>query len=300
MSSHILGAGLVVLGAIGWGSLGLASTQLSQLGLSNLLITGLRIIGSIAVLIFCIPLFYKSLRNLKAKHIPQLVLQSLLGMLGMTLFYFGAVRSVGPAIAVALLYTAPMWSLILSYLFFKEQLSLKSISITLLAVVGVGLMMVGSTNLNMSGVLFGLASGLCYATYGVLGKEIIQCYEPNFLLFSSMMISAVAIIPFLNASEINIMLQGLNMEMLGAMFLLIVIGTLLPFALFTQGLKYLKASQAAIYTIFEPVTAVLLASFLIGIQLSNLQIIGIGLIVSVALFNIIFSMLEKSQKHQYS
>lgn len=117
MQSHWLGAVLVILSAIGWGSLGIASTQLSQLGLSNLSITGLRIVGSFAILLLFIPLFYKSLIILKAGHIPKLVLQSLLGILGMTLCYFSAVQSIGPAVAVALLYTAPIWSVVLSFIF---------------------------------------------------------------------------------------------------------------------------------------------------------------------------------------
>ena len=125
MQSQWFGAMLVILGAIGWGSLGIASTQLSQLGLSNLSITGLRIVGSFGILLLLIPLFYESLTMLNRGHLPKLVLQSLLGMLGMTLCYFSAVQSVGPAVAVALLYTDPIWSVILSFFFLKEHLSFK-------------------------------------------------------------------------------------------------------------------------------------------------------------------------------
>ncbi len=289
MQSQWFGAMLVILGAIGWGSLGIASTQLSQLGLSNLSITGLRIVGSFGILLLLIPLFYESLTMLNRGHLPKLVLQSLLGMLGMTLCYFSAVQSVGPAVAVALLYTAPIWSVILSFFFLKEHLSFKSILLTSVAVAGVACMMAGNTDLNLTGVLFGLASGICYAAYGVMGKEIIDHYQPKFLLFSSMSVSAIAIFPFLDFVEIFGVIQHLNPQTLWASFLLIVVGTLLPFALYTQGLKYLKASQASIYTIFEPFTAVLLATYIVGIQLSNLQIFGIILIISVSLLNVLFT-----------
>lgn len=116
----------------------------------------------------------------------------------------------------------------------------------MVAVFGVACMMIGDTNLSLTGVLFGLASGICYAAYGVMGKEIVD-------------------------------------------HLLIVIGTLLPFVLFTQGLKYLKATQASIYTVFEALIAVLLAALLMGIQLLNMQILGIILIISVSILNVLFS-----------
>ena len=64
-----------------------------------------------------LPFLYKVLRTLQFQDIPKLVIQSLLGMLGMTFCYFNAVQHVGPAIAVALLYTAPIWSVVLSFIF---------------------------------------------------------------------------------------------------------------------------------------------------------------------------------------
>lgn len=289
MQAQWFGAVLVILGAIGWGSLGIASTQLSQLGLSNLSITGMRIVGSFVVLLLLIPLFYNSIRMLQRKHLPALVMQSLVGMLGMTLCYFSAVHSLGPAVAVALLYTAPIWSVVLSFVFLKEQLSLKSILLTSIAVVGVACMMAGNAELKIVGVLFGLASGLCYAAYGVMGKAIVDHYQPKFLLFSSMTVSALALLPFLDAAELSAVLQHVTAGTAWALFLLIVVGTLLPFALYTQGLKYLKASQASIYTIFEPLTAVLLAACIVGIQLSFVQVFGIILIISVSLFNVLLT-----------
>ncbi len=45
--------------------------------------------------------------------------------------------------------------------------------LTFVAVSGVACMMLGDNQLNMTGVLFGLASGICYAAYGVIGKDIL-------------------------------------------------------------------------------------------------------------------------------
>ena len=85
-----------------------------------------------------------------------------------------------------------------------------------------------------------------------------------------------------------------------ACILLIVFGTLLPFALYTYGLKYLKASQASIYTIFEPLTAVILASLFANVQLSNAQIFGVILIISVSLLNVILGKADLIPEKVYS
>ncbi|MDH2047473.1 DMT family transporter [Acinetobacter johnsonii] len=298
--SQWFGALLVIMGAVGWGTLGIASTQLANAGLSNSSVTGLRIVGTFICLLAFLPFLYKVLRTLQFQDIPKLVIQSLLGMLGMTFCYFNAVQQVGPAIAVALLYTAPIWSVVLSFIFLKERITLKSMMLTLVAVSGVACMMLGDNQLNMTGVLFGLASGICYAAYGVIGKDIIDHYSPTFLLFSSMMVSALAIFPFIHFQEIESLVSNIDFNIVIACILLIVFGTLLPFALYTYGLKYLKASQASIYTIFEPLTAVILASLFANVQLSNAQIFGVILIISVSLLNVILGKADLNPEKVYS
>ena len=298
--SQWLGALLVILGAVGWGTLGIASSQLAAAGLSNTSVTGLRVVGTFICLLALLPFIYKVLKTLQFQDIPRLILQSLIGMLGMTFCYFNAVQYVGPAIAVALLYTAPIWSVILSSIFLKEPLTLKSVLLTIIAVSGVGCMMVGEHRLNLNGVLYGFASGICYAIYGVMGKGIIERYSPSFLLFSSMMISAVAIVPFIEFQQIVAFKEQLNLATFSACLMLIILGTLLPFALYTHGLKYLKASQASIYTIFEPLTAVILATLFANAQLSSIQIIGIVLIISVSLLNVAFSKASTNAEKIYT
>ncbi|WP_151710947.1 DMT family transporter [Acinetobacter brisouii] len=298
--SQWFGALLVIMGAIGWGTLGIASTQLASTGLSNSSVTGLRIVGTFVCLLILLPFIYKILSTLTPRDIPQIVMQSLLGMLGMTFCYLNAVQHVGPAIAVALLYTAPIWSVILSFVFLKEKLSIKSMILTLIAVIGVACMMFGNNQLNITGVIYGLLSGICYAAYGVIGKSIIDHYSPTFLLFSSMMVSSIAIIPFIQFHEIAAFASQLNLLNITACIMLIVFGTLLPFALYTHGLKYLKASQASIYTIFEPLTAVILASFFTKTQLSSMQILGITLIIGVSVINAILGSMERSSVRTYS
>lgn len=47
----------------------------------------------------------------------------------------------------------------------------------------------------------------------------------------------------------------------------------------------MPAAKAAVFTVFEPFTAVMLAVFLLGEQLGVLQSMGVFLIIAVAVLN---------------
>ena len=87
---------------------------------------------------------------MRAKEWLSLMTQSLIGVLGMTLCYFYAVSQVGVSMAVALLYTAPVFSLVLAKLILGEQISVKSALIAIVAVIGVACLMALS-NASLSG-----------------------------------------------------------------------------------------------------------------------------------------------------
>ena len=118
-----------------------------------------------------LPSLYRTFLSMRAKEWLSLMTQSLIGVLGMTLCYFYAVSQVGVSMAVALLYIAPVFSLVLAKLILGEQISVKSALLAIIAVIGAACLMAGDKfSLNM-GVVVGLLSGLCYSLYGILGKK---------------------------------------------------------------------------------------------------------------------------------
>ena len=63
------------------------------------------------------------------------------------------------------------------------------------------------------------------------------------------------------------------------------LGTVVPFALYMKALEKLPASRASVFTIFEPLTAIALATILLHQSLSLIQYVGVVLILLAALFN---------------
>ncbi|MDO4998205.1 MAG: DMT family transporter [Neisseria sp.] len=285
MQAQHRGILFIIFATLCWGSLGLLGSLLNRTGLTGTQVATLRIVIAAAILCLLLPYFYRLARHLTISNVPMWCVQSLIGMLGMSMFYFAAVSRIGVSLSVALLYTAPIWSLLFSRLILHEIISKRAMILTIIAALGVAFSMAGKSSLDILGIVFGLASGMCYALYGVLGKRVMNNTPPMLLLFSSVSISAIVLL-MLPATHTT--LQQFIALPVSAWFTAIAlafVGTILAFAAYIKGLQSMPASKAAIFTVFEPLTAVLLAAWLLDEQLNQLQYLGIAMIVAVALLN---------------
>ncbi len=113
------------------------------MGFSGWQVTILRIVTAAVIVLAMLPTLWPQLMKLSAKQWFGLAMQSIVGVLGMTVCYFFAVSYVGAGPAVALLYTAPVFSLLFSKFLLSESITRKSIALAFMAVFGVGLTMLG-------------------------------------------------------------------------------------------------------------------------------------------------------------
>jgi len=63
------------------------------------------------------------------------------------------------------------------------------------------------------------------------------------------------------------------------------LGTIVPFFLYMNALKKLSATKASVFTIVEPLTAIILATVLLQQPLKPLQMVGVTLIIAATLMN---------------
>ena len=276
----------IISAAVCWGTLGIFSTYLNQLGFSGWQVTILRIVTAALIVLFMLPKLYPQLLKLSAKQWGGLALQSLIGVLGMSLCYFFAVIYVGAGPAVALLYTAPVFSLLFSAVLLQEPITRQSALLALMAVFGVGLTMLGDEAKVNWGIALGLLSGVCYSLYGVLGKRAMHYAHPAPLaFFTSIVISAGVLLLLPETYRTYGQLSTLPLATWGYALGLSLIGTVVPFALYMKALEKLPATRASVFTIFEPLTAIALALLLLHQALSWIQYVGVVLILLAALLN---------------
>lgn len=285
MDKENLGAVQVAAGAVCWGLLGVLGASLNRLSFTGTEVAALRIVIAALLLLAALPYFLPYLKRLSPRMLPMLVLQSLTGMLGMSLFYFSSVARVGSSLAVALLYTAPVWSLIFARIILGEGITRRSALLTVVAAAGVGLTMAGGGTADILGIAAGLGSGICYSLYGVLGKRAMQGNPPMLVFFTSICFSALVLLsmPDTHRAAAKLWQQPLP-AWLSAVGLSLV-GTVAAFALFVRGLEKMPAAKASVFTVFEPLTAVLLAAVFLGERLNGPQYLGVVLIIAVAVLN---------------
>lgn len=295
----VLGIVQVIAAAMCWGTLGIFSTYLNTVGFSGWQITTLRIVTAAILLIAMLPWLWRVLVRLQPKHWLNLSLQSLIGVLGMTVCYFIAVVQVGVAMAVALLYTAPVISLVLAHFLLNEKMNRLSIMLAVLAFVGVALAMSGKDFQLSWGVVFGLLSGVCYACFGVLGKKAVhEKHASHLVFFTSVSVSAAALLlmPATYTTFSSLLDKAPSIWLY--VFGLSVLGTITPFWLYMKALEKLAATHAAVFTIFEPLTAIMLSVILLQEKLMFWQTVGIGLIILAALLNALLGTPSKKLVHE--
>lgn len=281
-----IGSLQVIMAAILWGTLGVFTTYLHQIGFDSLQIAILRIVTAAIMLLILLPSLWSSIKRLSKREIFELSLQSLIGVLGMTVCYFISVNFVGAGIAVSLLYTAPVFSLVLAFFLLKEQITAKALILAVIAVLGVAMTTMGD-KFNVSwGVVFGLLSGVCYSLYGILGKKALRKDDPPTLVFfSSVMISAIALL--LMPMTYQTYAKVLTMPPMTWLWImgLSLMGTIIPFFLYMSALHKLPATKASVFTVFEPFTAIVLSIVLLHQSLNTIQYTGMGLILFATLLN---------------
>jgi len=202
---------------------------------------------------------------------------------GVMLSYYTAVSFINVSISVLLLYTAPFYVLLIAPILLKEKPSKKSLAALIISLVGV-VIVVGPENLvsgssdggsgYMLGVLMGLFSGFFYACIIMTSRYLRDEYSGLEQLFISTCVTLAVLIPFVRQASATSMIQNLPVLLfLGVM--ITSVGSILYFT----GLVHVKAQNASIISLLEPVSAIFFAYIIFKDPVSTKTILGCILIL---------------------
>ncbi|NOQ33584.1 MAG: EamA family transporter [Methanosarcinales archaeon] len=210
----------------------------------------------------------------------------LLGILqaGTMLSYFISVKYTTVAIAVLLLYTAPIYVTLLSPLLLNESITRRSLSALVLSMAGVilviqpGAVFQDMGSMYAIGLLCGLIAGLLYACMILTSRYLKGYYTGTAQAAWAIIITLVIFLPYSTALSSGVLLDNL--------YLLILLG-LLPTAagltLYFSGLAYVRAQNASIIALLEPASAVVFAAIILSQPITSSVLVGGGLILVGAL-----------------
>ena len=281
--SSKLGIILIILAGCFWGSMGIFVRKLGTYGFSTIQIVSIRI--SLAALIFSLVLLIKDRRGFRIsiKDIPLFLGLGFGSILFFTVCYFTAITMMSLSTAAILLYTSPVWIMLMSIFFFHEKLDRRKLIALLLAFGGCVLVSgISGEGMTVTGLLIGLGSGIGYGLYSILGKIALRKYSSYtvttytfiFAAAGSWIISQPAdmIGKFSVASDFGFLIV--------LCFLTALITAVIPFLSYTIGLESVEASKAGIIATIEPMVATMIGILVFSEKLTFMSGAGILLILA--------------------
>lgn len=270
---------LVLLAGVSWGLIGIFSNALSDGGFSSQFITAIRCgLSAISLIIYLLITDREKLR-FRIKDIWIFMCSGILSIAFFNICYFISITENGLGVSCILLYTSPIFVMIMSCIFFKEKFTAVKLISLLASFAGCILItgIVGSeTKISLYGLLVGLGSGIGYALYSIFGKVALNKYDFLTFITYTFVFAFLAMVPLcmLQLNAIPHISSGIVINSL----LLAGVSTLLPFCLYTKGLQYMETGKASIIAFAEPLTATVVSVAVFNERLSAMHIAGIVLI----------------------
>jgi drug/metabolite transporter (DMT)-like permease len=202
------------------------------------------------------------------------------GVAGNFAFYFRSIAEGSVAVAVTLMYCAPVFVFLISFVLKLERASLFKWCAMAMVIMGVmlltGLYDIDTDDVTPVAAGAGLLSGLSYAIFIFGFKYAVPHGSPQAILFIAFGVLVSILIGFVDIEQTVSVLSSPNW------FLFVLLGVLgagISFILYIVGLKYTAPTLVAIVAMVEPVTASLFGIVVLDENLSALQFFGMGLII---------------------
>lgn len=296
-----MGTLFVLIGGSLWGAMGIFVRGLAKCGLTSLEICFVRMFVSVILMGIYFLIFNRKALKIKLKDIWIFIGS---GVFSLTFFgycYFTTIQMTSMSVAAVLLYTSPVFVLVLSAILFKEKITNIKILSILIAIAGcifvTGLIGQGGQSLPVLGILLGLGSGLGYGLYSIFGRYAInRGYGAFTITFYSFLFSVATLLFIVNPVRI---ISAVLDDNIGSGTLINVsyaigtalVVTILPYIFYTLGLTKIENSKAAVIACIEPIMATVFGFLIFSEKLRIYEIIGVLLVLSAIV------LLSVSEKH---
>ncbi len=285
-SKHNIGPLLIILAGCFWGSMGIFVRRLSTFGFSPIQIVALRI--TVAALVFSLVLLIKDRSGFRIawRDLPLFLGLGFGSILFFTVCYFSAITVMPLSTAAILLYTSPIWIMLMSMLFFREKLN--RIKLIALALAFAGCVLVSGISgdgLTLTGLLLGLGSGIGYGLYSILGTIALRKYSPYTVTTYTFLFAAAGSWLVCQPADMISKLSAAD-HLTGLLLFCVLTGlvtAVIPFLAYTLGLRTVEASRAGILATVEPLVATLVGILVFSEPLTLLSGLGIVLILAAVI-----------------
>ena len=275
---------LIILAGCLWGTMGLFVRHLNDIGIASMEIVELRNILAALILFPFTAIKDRSQLTLRPRNLWPLICCGIFSIVFFNYCYFSTIARMNLSAAAILLYTAPIFVMLMSLIIFREPLTGQKLLALGLAFSGCCLVsgvLSATASLTFVGLLLGLGSGFGYALYSIFSRvSLNQGLSSITITDYTFLFAALGGAALTDFSAIRNAFTSHGAGLLGFLFLYCVVTTVLPYLLYTTGLRYVENGPASVMASVEPVVATLLGLLVYRETPTTSALLGMALVLA--------------------
>jgi drug/metabolite transporter (DMT)-like permease len=291
----VLGYVMVTTAATLWAVNGTVSKVILTTGLSSIRLAEVRSTGAFVLLALGLAAAKPDGLRLRARELPYFILFGAGGLALVQWFYFLAIHRLQVGIALLIQYLAPVLIALWARYVLHEEVRARIWLALGLALTGLALVVEIWSGLSLSaaGVAASLGAAGAYSVYVLMAEHRVGDRDPISLVCFGFLFAALLwalVRPWWTfpggivgqSVSLHGHLASLHLPVWLLMAWMIVLGTIVPFALLVSALRYIPATRAGIVAMLEPVAGALVAWAWLGESLTGVQLLG-AVVVFIAI-----------------
>lgn len=276
------GYGYVCAAALLWALSGTSAKFLFNTGVTPFQLVQLRLTIASAVLLLWMGVRHPALLVIARKDIAYFALFGFIGMAGVQFTYLFAISKIQVGAAILLQYLAPVFIVLYTIFILKETPGFYTIS-ALVGALGGCYLVSGAYSMDMLsmhwiGIVSGLLSAIAFAWYSIHGEYGMRRYDPWTVLFYALFFGSIAWNLFY--PPLGGFFQPYLPLQWGWIVFIGILGTLIPFGLYLEGINLIRSTRASIAATLEPISASLMSYIFLDEALAPPQIAGAVLVIA--------------------
>ena len=258
-------------------------------------LTEVRTTGAFVILFVVLALARPGSLRVRREELPVLLTFGVLGLALVQWFYFEAISRLDIGVALLIQYVAPILVALWARFVYHEPVRRRIWASLCLSILGVALLVQLWDGLTLDGVgvATAIGSAITFSIYILSAERAVRRRDPVSLVCYGFLLATIfwaVIQPLwtfpLDRVDDTVSLLGrlddISLPVWLLMAWMVVLGTIVPFALLAASLRHIPASRAAITAMFEPVAATVFAYAWLGEALTATQLVG-GIVVLAAI-----------------
>ena len=218
------------------------------------------------------------------KTFLTMILYAILGMGLCQLGYYSAIELSNAGTATVIQYTGP--AMIMVYLCLRNRKLPTILQVAALVMTMIGVVLLATKgeldtlNISTGALAWGLASAVALVVYNLLPIKLLQTHSTFLVMGWGMIIAGVILSVYVKPWHIE---GSWDIKALGAFAVVILVGTILAFSIYMEGVKLCGAQTASIVSAIEPVTATVATILIMNINFTLVEFVGMGLIIAAVI-----------------